>query len=222
MLVEHKYYNQGFIDQSDKKDGGRERAASPAIPSSIPCICGEGGGLDVLLRKSLMSQSHTGIPNPEHQNQEEEPDSIWQWNSVGIQSAWERREAARDPVTIFPGSSTTIVTIPAWGVHYSVLQLLGTPPCTQQDLCNTLFLEKCLVETQNWAVWFWNLSHSSPPCMHSLSFPLLVAPPCWAQPHKETGLLHRTETLGVHLPGRFLSWTQISTGLYYYSCMCVC
>lgn len=45
----------------------------------------------------------------------------------------------------FLGPVTQVVTAPAWGVYYLVLQPLG---CTQQGPAGALFLEKFLVETQ--------------------------------------------------------------------------
>lgn len=79
-------------------------------------------------------------------------------NQRGIQSAWERKEFARDPETTFPGScicySTSLgsaligppttgnTTLPCSGPAE------GSPGCTQQGSLGVLFLEKLFEETQ--------------------------------------------------------------------------
>lgn len=78
---------------------------------------------------------------------------------MGIQSALERRESARDPDATFLGLNTPIITAQARGMNCLVLQLLVSPICCawlqkrsllavpSRDFWSVLFLEKLLAKT---------------------------------------------------------------------------
>ena len=91
-----KYNNRGFteVPETGQEGGDTERAApTPTPPPTHPGTAAEKlepyRSCKTPSSRSLASQLHTGIPNPEQQRWGEEPAQHWCGKSLGIQSAWE-------------------------------------------------------------------------------------------------------------------------------------
>lgn len=159
--------------------------------------------------RSMRSETHAGIPNTKQQRHKE--DSTWWWKSVGIQSAWERRESAKDPDAVFPRPSTPIVNTRLESA-LSSFQLLVTLIChtrvLQRDLLAALSRDLGGGGLFFWRSSWWRLrqwlncealergpffpTSSTQPALPSHLHLLDQSDlPCWVQPWK--GLEYSTE-----------------------------
>ena len=166
--------------------------------------------------------------------------------SVGIQSARDRNESARDSDTTFPGSSTPIVTVPDREVHCPVLQLLALPLCSawvlqrgllathSRDFWGALFLDKVLVETQT-VIELCSFGKGAilPQLTHTASVLYLHLLNHLACPSTTSGpaplefspagirLMYRTGTFRAHLPSPMEAFVQ-GANVWVLGCMSVC